>query len=71
MQKKEIVNKVNIMFGYKAINNIRLLHGKIEPKVIKEKKSYKNYESYFDPNQFKINNKKLLDALTKLGTKLN
>ena len=71
MQKKEIVNKVNIMFGYKAINNIRLLHGKIEPKVIKEKKSYKNYESYFDPNQFKINNKKLMDALTKLGTKLN
>ena len=71
MQKKEIVNKVNIMFGYKAINNIRLLHGKIEPKVIEEKKSYKNYESYFDPNQFKINNKKLLDALTKLGTKLN
>ena len=71
MQKKEIVNKVNIMFGYKAINNIRLLHGKIEPKVIKEKKSYKNYESYFDSNQFKINNKKLMDALTKLGTKLN
>jgi len=71
MQKKEIVNKVNIMFGYKAINNIRLLHGKIEPKVIREKKSYKNYESYFDSNQFKINNKKLMDALTKLGTKLN
>ena len=71
MKKKIIINNINIMFGYNAINNIRLHHGKLEQKVIKQKKSTQNHENYFDPKQFKINNKKLTVALKKLGMKLN
>ena len=71
MKKKIIINNINIMFGYNAINNIRLLHGKLEQPIIKQKKSTQNHENYFDPKQFKINDKKLTAALKKLGMKLN
>ena len=65
--KKEIVDKLNGYFGYKAINNVKI--EKIEDRIRSSKKSRlideKNLKKYHDKIS-EIKNKNIRDALFKL-----
>ena len=74
MVSKQIIDRINANFGYKAIEKIHLHHGKHIKKTFKEKtdnkkrlgdelQEIKKIKSYLP----KIKNLNLLNALTKLG----
>ena len=72
MQTKKIIDKINSMFGYKAINKIKLQNGDFkydEQKVLEPvEKSKLNAKLYAKIK--KIKNQSLADALLKLGKEI-
>ena len=73
MQSKEIIDKINSMFGYKAINKIKLHNSFFrddynELDINSEKPNIKNK---INNNIKKIKNQELAGALIKLGVEIN
>ena len=73
MQSKEIINKINSMFGYKAINKIKLHNSFFrddynELDINSEKPNIKNK---INNNIKKIKNQEVAGALIKLGVEIN
>ena len=72
MKSINIINRINSMFGYKAINKIKFQNGYFEDEEIKNNKIIENSKLNIKFNQKikKIKNEKLADALFQLGKKI-
>ena len=73
LDKQDIINKINSMFGYKAINKIKIQNGnfaddhKLNNKPIKEKKTDISYVKKIK----EIKNDNLANALISIGNYIN
>ena len=73
MQSKEIIDKINSMFGYKAINKIKLHNGffKSDYNELDINSAKPIIKSKINNNIKKIKNQNLAGALIKLGFEIN
>tara|TARA_Y100000590_G_scaffold400675_1_gene484939 strand:+ start:7218 stop:7700 length:483 start_codon:yes stop_codon:yes gene_type:complete len=64
--KKEIIDKINSYFGYKLIDQIRLITANSESKKIKKVRNTIKTSEAFEKKIDKIENKEIKESLSKL-----
>ena len=69
--KDNIINKINSYFGYKLINEIKLLTINSEKKKRKEKKNSYKFSKNFDKKIKLIKNKEIKQSLSQLLNAIN
>jgi len=69
--KKEIMNKINSYFGYKLINEIRLLTINSKKKKEKERKNLFKFSKVFEKKIDSIKNKEIKKSLSQLLNAIN
>ena len=72
MKSINIINRINSMFGYKAINKIKFQNGDFEEEKMQNKKIIENSKlnAKFNQKINKIKSEKLAEALIQLGKKI-
>ena len=69
--KKEIINKINSYFGYKLINEIRLLTINSKKKKEKKRKNLFKFSKDFEKKINRIKNKEIKKSLSQLLNAIN
>lgn len=72
MMNINIINRINSMIGYRAINKIKFQNGDFEDEKMQDKKIIENpkLNTKFNPKIKKIKSEKLAEALLQLGKKI-
>tara|TARA_Y100001949_G_scaffold104718_1_gene88515 strand:- start:35 stop:517 length:483 start_codon:yes stop_codon:yes gene_type:complete len=69
--KKEIINKINSYFGYKLINEIRLLTINSKKKKEKKRKNLFKFSKDFEKKINQVKNKEIKKSLSQLLNAIN
>ena len=69
--KKEIINKINSYFGYKLINEIRLLTINSKKKKEKKRKNLFKFSKDFEKKINRVKNKEIKKSLSQLLNAIN